>query len=87
MTLRDPVSVPWGVLEDTLAARRPPRDHWKSFRKKLEFRRFLESPLGVHAFAGARLPALHKTHIFAKSSILLQRGANFQFLDFGTPLE
>ena len=39
------------------------------------------------ATATARLPALHKIHIVAKSSDLSQRVANFLFLDFGAPLE
>ena len=32
-------------------------------------------------------PGQQKTHIFDKSSDFAAAGANFQFLDFGTPLE
>ena len=44
-------------------------------------------PQGEHAIAPAGSPGSKKRTFSAKVAISLQRGANFQNLDFGTPLE
>ena len=66
MTLREPFSVPWGVLEDTLATRWLLRDHWKSFRTKIEISMIFRVPPGVHAFAADLAPPAAKNGHFCQ---------------------
>jgi len=64
-----------------------PKAHSKSFQKLIEFSVILGPPGGRVPRPRPGLPGSKKRTFSAKVAISLQRGANFQFLDFGTPLE
>mgnify|MGYP007048661715 CR=1 FL=1 len=60
---------------------------WARPRPALRLPEAARGPRGAGAMTGARVPLWIKRTSWPKVAIPLQRGANFQFLDFGTPLE
>ena len=84
-----PFSASWAAPGDILAARWPSKTHSKRIRKNIEILVILGSPpaWGSMRQPGAGSPPSKKGTFSAKVAISLQRGANFQILDFGTPLE
>ena len=87
VTFSESFSAPWvigGVIWPTRGIPNPIR---KAFGKFIENSRFLGFP-GDHTRRPPPTPPGSKKRTFsAKVAIPLQSGSNFQFLDFGTPLE
>ena len=73
----------WGHLGVPVASQSP----FKKFSKIIEFSVIFGSPRGSMPRPPRGSPGSKKRTFSAKVAISLQRGANFQFLDFGTPLE
>ena len=75
---------PWGHFGGPEGFQNPFETHSKKYRFFCDFR----SPPGGGCDNRRRgSPPSKKRAFSAKTAISLQRGANFQFLDFGTPLE
>ena len=75
---------PWGHFGGPMAFQNRFETHSKKYRNFGDFR----VPQGTTPFCHRPgSPASKKRRFSAKVAISLQRGANFQFLDFGTPLE
>ena len=87
MTFSGSFSGPWDTGGVIWAPRWRPKANSKSLQKLIEFSVIFGSPRGEHATAPAGQPGSKKRTFSAKVVISLQRGANFQILDFGTPLE
>ena len=74
----------WGHLGGPVASQSP----FKKFSKNNRiFGDFWASQGTTAEYRGRGSPGSKKRTFSAKVAISLQRGANFQFLDFGTPLE
>ena len=75
---------PWGHSGGLVAFQKPSETHSKKYRNFGDFR----VPQGTTTVCrGPGSPGSKKRTFSAKPAFSLQRGANFAFLDFGTPLE
>ena len=75
---------PWGHFAGPEGFQNPFETHSKNYRN---FGDFLGPPGTTPDDHRPGSPGSKKRTFSAKVAISLQRGANFQFLDFGTPLE
>ena len=87
MTFSGSFSALWVIGGVIWAPRWRPKAHSKSFQKIIEFSVIFGPPRGSMPRPPPGSPGSKKRTFSAKVAISLQRGANFQFLDFGTPLE
>ena len=89
MSFWDPFGEPRGTSGVILTFRFPPKALSKRFYKLIEISVILAPPAhrGRVRQPPPGSPGSKKRTFLAKVAISLQRGANFQFLDFGTPLE
>lgn len=88
MSIWEPFSASWGAPGNILATQWPSKPHWKSVQKIIDFFTDFRVPPGsATEYRRRGSPGSNKRTFSAKVAISLQRGANFQFLDFGTPLE
>ena len=76
---------PWGHFGGPMAFQNPFETHLKKYRNFCDFRSRPPGEACDNHRPGS--PPSKKRTFSAKVAISLQRGANFQFLDFGTPLE
>ena len=88
MSIWKAFSASWAAPGDILPDRMASKTHSKRFQKLIEIFVILGPPPG-EACDNRRpgSPSSKKRTFSPKTAISLQRGANFQFLDFGTPLE
>ena len=86
-TFSESFSAPWVIGGVIWAPRCLPNPIRKAFGKLIENLRFLGFPGDHTRRPPTGLPGSKKHTFSTKVAISLQRGANFQFLDFGTPLE
>ena len=75
---------PWGHFRVPVAFQRPLKQFSKINRNFGDFR---GPPGRARDYRRPGSPPSKKRTFSAKVAISLQRGSNFQFLDFGTPLE